>query len=113
MHCWEKPGAKGRETLLQQDNGNRGNFGFRKGDWKLQRHDSGGDFNVKVEQKLKWIKVPKFQLFNLADDPAEKKNVIAEHPQIAEELKAELAAQIKAGRTRSVAGASEPTSQPD
>jgi arylsulfatase A-like enzyme len=29
--------AKGREHLIQQDNGQRGNFGFRVGDWKLQR----------------------------------------------------------------------------
>ena len=107
-----KPGATGRQTLLQQDNGNNHAFGFRKGDWKLQRHDKGNDFNVKVEQKLKRIKVPKFQLFNLADDPAETNNVIAEHPQIAEELKAELAAQIKAGRTRMVTRPLQPAGAP-
>ena len=106
-----KPGATGRQTLLQQDNGNHGAFGFRKGDWKFQRHDRGNEFNVKVEQKLRRRKVPKFQLFNLADDPAEKKNVIAEHPQVAAELKAELAAQIKAGRTRKVTRTVQPASE--
>jgi len=100
-----KPGAKGRSTLLQQDNGNKGAFGFRKGNWKLQRHDKGKAFNVKVEKNLAHSKVPKFQLFNLAKDPAESNNVIAKHPKIAAELKAELAAQIKAGRTRAVAEA--------
>jgi arylsulfatase A len=32
-----KPGAKGRDHLVQQDNGSSGNFGFRVGDWKLVR----------------------------------------------------------------------------
>lgn len=103
-----KPGAKGRQTLIQQDNGNKGAFGFRKDNWKLLRHDQAKAFNVKVDQNLTHSKVPKFQLFNLADDPAESNNVIAKHPQVAAELKAELAAQIKAGRTRMVAGELQP-----
>jgi arylsulfatase A len=32
-----KPGAKGRDHLVQQDNGSSGNLGFRVGDWKLVR----------------------------------------------------------------------------
>ncbi len=36
-----KPGAKGREHLLQQDNGS-GKYGFRVGDWKLVRLEKSG-----------------------------------------------------------------------
>jgi arylsulfatase A len=93
-------GAKGRTELVQQDNGSRGNFGFRFGDWKLQRHDSKKARNVVVEKLLENTEVPKFQLFDLSKDPAEKKNVIADHPEKAEELKARLTEIIESGRTR-------------
>ena len=103
-----KPDARGRETLIQQDNGNKGSFGFRKGDWKLLRHDKGKAHNLNVDQKKANTKVPKFQLFNLADDPAESNNLIEKHPKIAAELKALLAQQIEAGRTRPVQAKQEP-----
>ena len=93
-------GAKGRTELVQQDNGSRGNFGFRFGDWKLQRHDSKKARNVVVEKLLENTEVPKFQPFDLSKDPAEKKNVIADHPEKAEELKARLTEIIESGRTR-------------
>jgi arylsulfatase A len=93
-------GAKGRTELVQQDNGSRGNFGLRFGDWKLQRHDSKKARNVVVEKLLENTEVPKFQLFDLSKDPAEKKNVIADHPEKAEELKARLTEIIESGRTR-------------
>lgn len=103
-----KPDAHGRETLIQQDNGNKGSFGFRKGDWKLLRHDKGKAFNLNVSQELANTKVPKFQLFNLADDPSESNNLMEKHPKIAAELKALLAQQINAGRTRPVQEKKEP-----
>ncbi len=92
--------ATGRDHLIQQDNGSRGNFGFRAGNWKLQRHDSKSARNLVVEKPLDNTKVPQFQLFDLATDPAETTNVIAENPGIAETLKARLAEMIEAGRTR-------------
>ena len=61
-----------------------------------------------MDQKLANTKVPKFQLFNLADDPAETNNLVENHPQIAAELKAQLAQQIEAGRTRPVQTKKEP-----
>ena len=103
-----KPDAHGRETLIQQDNGNKDSFGFRKGNWKLQRHDKGKSRNLNVDHKLARTKVPKFQLFNLADDPSESINVIEKHPKIAAKLKALLTQQIEAGRTRPVQEKKEP-----
>ncbi len=86
-----RDGSQGRESLVQQDNGNRGNFGYRKGKWKLQRHDSGREYNVVVEEPLKARKVPEFMLFDLDEDPAEQHNVIDSHPEIAVQMKTELA----------------------
>lgn len=93
-------GCHGRYEFVQQDNGGRGNFGFRSDDWKLQRHDKKKARNVVVEQPLDTLDVPQFQLFDLKTDPAEKTNVIDQHPDVAEKLKARLAEIIEGGRTR-------------
>ncbi len=92
------PDAEGREHLVQQDNGKAGNYGFRVGDWKLQRHDSKRTRNRDL--RLVNEPVPKYQLFNLADDPAERTDVADRHPKVAERMRTRLAEIIDAGRSR-------------
>ncbi len=91
-------GAKGRDHLVQQDNGMGGNYGFRVGQWKLQRHDSKKTSNT--ELRLNRRDVPQFVLYNLDIDPGERTNVIDQHPQVAKRLKNQLDELIKAGRSR-------------
>jgi arylsulfatase A len=93
-------GAKGRDHLVQQDNGKGGNYGLRVGKWKLQRHDSKRARNVKVETQLANSKVTRYRLFDLSDDPGEKKNVIDAHPDVAKRLTAQLEKLITDGRSR-------------
>ena len=95
-----KTGAKGRHSLIQQDNGGRGNLAYRSGDWKLTKHAKRSAKNTIVESPLAKIKVPQFQLFNLSTDPAEKTDLITEHPKEAQRLKQELQALIDAGHSR-------------
>jgi hypothetical protein len=95
-----KPDAKGREHLVQQDNGRGGNYGFRVGDWKLLRHDSKRTRNLVVEQKLENTPVPRFQLFDLSTDPGEEVDVTDQHPDVAERMKEQLAKLTAAGRSR-------------
>lgn len=95
-----KPDARGRNHLVQQNNGNNGTYGLRVGDWKLHRYDKMVARNVVVEQSLANIKTPRYQLFNLADDPAESKNVIEQHADLARRLQKQLAAIIQNGRSR-------------
>lgn len=95
-----KPGAKGREHLVQQDNGGTGNFGFRAGNWKLVRYDTKIARNVFVEQRLANTPVPQFQLFDLSKDPNEANNVLEQNPAIGARLKSQLAGLIAAGRSR-------------
>ena len=95
-----KAGAKGRDHLVQQDNGTKGTFGFRVGDWKLHRYQRRQARNVVVEQSLANIDVPQFQLFNITEDPAEKQDVIDKHPEVADRLKRQLDEIISAGRSR-------------
>ncbi|MFN4984334.1 MAG: sulfatase family protein [Akkermansiaceae bacterium] len=79
-----KPDAKGREHLIQQDNGS-GKFGYRAGSWKLV--SSGG-------------KNQKFELFDLAKDPSEKSDVIKGSSEVAEKMKERLEKYIADGRSR-------------
>ncbi|APZ94139.1 sulfatase family protein [Fuerstiella marisgermanici] len=92
--------AKGRDHLVQQDNGSRGTFGLRSGKWKLHRYQNKTARNVRVEQELANTKVPMHQLFDLSEDEAEKQNVLDEHPQVAARLQKQLDAIIENGRSR-------------
>lgn len=83
-----KQGGTGRKSLVQQDNGKSGSYGFRSGQWKLLRHDKRRSSNVGLRLESK--EVPEYQLFDLSNDPGEKKNVIRQHADIAEKLKDDL-----------------------
>lgn len=93
-------GAKGRGELVQQDNGAGGNYGFRSGNWKLLRHDSGRTRNLVVEKVLENTPVPPFQLFDLTADPGETENLMESHPEIAAKLQTRLEEIITSGRSR-------------
>ena len=95
-----KPGAKGREHYVQQDNGGTGNFGFRVGNWKLVRYETKFANNEIVEQPLQRTPAPQFQLFDLAKDPGEQTDVFGKNPEVGENLKARLAAIVAATRSR-------------
>ena len=95
-----KKDAKGRQHLVQQDNGKGGNFGYRAGKWKLQRHDSKRKRNVIVTNKLANSPAPRFSLFNLNEDIEEKNDVSKKHPQVFDRMKKELQKIIDDGRSR-------------
>ncbi|HYR59641.1 MAG TPA: sulfatase-like hydrolase/transferase, partial [Chthoniobacteraceae bacterium] len=87
----EKPA---RETFIAHNGGTKGPFGIRKGPWKLITGPGGSGRGPKPDNPAE----P--QLFNLADDLAETKNVAAEHPEIVQELRELFAKQLDAGRSR-------------
>ena len=93
-----KEGATGRDHLVQQDNGQGGNYGLRVGNWKLLRHDSKRTRNT--ELRLQNRQVSRYQLFNLSTDPSEQTNVIGKHEDIAKKLTQQLDDLIAAGRSR-------------
>ena len=64
------------------------------------RYDKKSARNIVVGRKLENTGMPPFVLYNLAEDPAEKSNIITEHPEVAEKLKAHLAEIIESGRGR-------------
>jgi arylsulfatase A-like enzyme len=88
-------GAKGRDHLLQQNNGG-GNYGLREGNWKLVRLQSGP-----AGKKGKTAnRGPSQQLFDLGRDPGEQTNVAADHPDVLARLGSRLDKLIADGRTR-------------
>ena len=95
-----EPGAEGRNHLVQQDNGKLGNYGLRKGNWKLLRHDSEQARNSVVEIELVTTPVPRFQLFDLEKDPKEKHDLYTQQQDVAKQMREQLKSLIKKGRTR-------------
>lgn len=95
-----KRGAKGRDHLVQQDNGKAGNYGLRVGKWKLQRHDSKSARNMVVETHLANTKVPQYQLFDLSKDPQETDDLYAKNSRVAQRLTKQLSELIENGRSR-------------
>jgi arylsulfatase A-like enzyme len=84
-----KPNAKGRESLVQQDNGTHGknsNFGLRSGDWKLIRATHKFSWGATVSKKnIPEIK-SKHALYYLPDDPSESNDLSQQNPEKTQEL---------------------------
>ncbi len=89
----KNPKSKGqRETTIHHSI--QGRFAITKGDWKLVLCEGSGGWSQPRSGKTKT-----FQLFNLKNDLAEQKNVIAENPEVVKELKALLEKQVADGRS--------------
>jgi arylsulfatase A len=76
------PGA--RDTLVESSI--NGSFGIRQGQWKLAFCADSGGWSYPRPGRDKTNGLPPFQLFDVVDDPAEKTNVLAEHPEIVQRL---------------------------
>lgn len=93
-----KPGYRKviREATVHQSV--NGNLAIRKGDWKLLMTPGSGGWSYprpgKEEQGL-----PPVQLFNMRNDPSEKVNLQAEHPEIVKKLTDLLRKYIEDGRS--------------
>lgn len=94
-----KPGAKGRDHLLQQDNGS-GNFGLRSGEWKLVRLEKRGKSEARVSKSESPLPAGKHTLYKLADDPGERTDVSAAHPEVVGQLSAQIDRIVNDGRSR-------------
>ena len=65
---------------------------IRRGDWKLI--EAGGQYyphGVKGRRELESGKLSEAQLYNLAEDPYEKNNLINDHPELVSSLRERLA----------------------
>lgn len=79
---------------------NDGSLGIRKGKWKLARCRGDGNGGLQgFPAGTKAKDLPPVQLFDMALDPHETRNVQAEHPDVVRELSALIQQAVQSGRT--------------
>ncbi|UCS95472.1 arylsulfatase [Echinicola marina] len=77
-----------------------GSFAIRQGDWKLAMTAGSGGWSYPTPKEVETMdSIPPVQLFNLKDDPSERTNLQAEHPEKVAELQALLTKYIEDGRS--------------
>ena len=76
-----------------------GKFAIRKGDWKLILCPGSGGWASPKDPQAKKEGLPGIQLYNVAQDIGETKNLQAEHPEVVEELTKLLESYVNRGRS--------------
>ncbi len=76
-----------------------GSFAIRKGDFKFIFCPGSGGWSFPRPSKKETQMLPKFQLYNLKEDPEEKNNLYGQYPKIENELITLFTAAIQNGRT--------------
>jgi len=98
-----------RCSMIHEATWPAGMLAIRQGNWKLipwlEERSAFEGFDANGGFTRPWMQVPKpggpaGQLYNLADDPGERKNVYAEHPEIVQRLTHLLQRYRREGRSR-------------
>ncbi|MDG1049229.1 MAG: arylsulfatase [Planctomycetota bacterium] len=89
--------SSGRRTLVSHSVS--GHFAVREGDWKLCLAGGSGGWSAPRENVAKKEGLPPLQLFNLASDPAEQVNLVAEQPARVAQLLGRLERVVRRGRS--------------
>ncbi len=76
-----------------------GRFAIREGNWKLEFCPGSGGWAKPTDPEATKQNLPRIQLYDLASDLAETKNLQAERPEIVARLKTRLEAEITNGRS--------------
>ena len=76
-----------------------GHFAIRKAQWKLLLCRGSGGWSPPRETEAAKKKLPMLQLYDLANDPKESKNLHAQYPNKVKELVSDLAKVFRNGRT--------------
>ncbi|VGO19659.1 sulfatase family protein [Pontiella sulfatireligans] len=92
----EIPGGKNRLVIHHSD---KGVFSIRSGKWKVMFDDFGGSNRGDPRKDDPIINAAQLQLFDMSTDAIEKINVAAEHPEVIDGMKKQLAGIIKNGRS--------------
>ena len=77
----------------------QGMFSIRQGQWKLVFCPGSGGWSAPTDAQAKESGLPEIQLYNLNTDPAESRNVHAEHPAVVSKLKNLLERYVADGRS--------------
>jgi arylsulfatase A-like enzyme len=86
-----------RETLVHHSI--NGRFAIREGQWKLCLSPGSGGWSAPRDPQAMKQGLPQEQLYDMAFDLAETKNVAAEHPEIVKRLTQRLEKMVTEGRS--------------
>ena len=75
-----------------------GHFAYRHGKWKLALARASGGWSSPKENNA-GKDAPKAQLYDMAADPGETKNLYLEEPEVAQRLLAQLEKEVTSGRS--------------
>jgi arylsulfatase A len=92
----EGASTSGRDTLISHSIG--GSFAMRQGPWKLCLCSGSGGWSDPREGEAKKRGLPPMQLYHLANDPGEKKNLVDDEPEKVKALLRLLDKQVRNGR---------------
>ncbi len=101
----------GNDKRLIIHHSDKGIFSVRSGKWKVMFDDFGGSNRGDARKDDPIINAAPLQLFDMSTDSIEKVNLAAEHPEVIERMKQELADIIRKGR--STPGKEQPTDLKD
>ncbi|MBT8306559.1 MAG: arylsulfatase [Maribacter sp.] len=76
-----------------------GSFALRKDNWKMIFCAGSGGWSDPKPNAEEITELPKFQLYNLSNDPAEKTNLFGQHPEIEKDLGELMLQYIENGRS--------------
>lgn len=76
-----------------------GSFAIRRGNWKLIRCSGSGGWSAPRPASEEAKKLPPLQLYDLAADPGETRNVYESHPAVVKELTELLTQYVQNGRS--------------
>ena len=92
-----QPNPPLREALVHHSI--NGSFAIRQGEWKLCLCDDSGGWSEPRPAAKPLPGAPPVQLFNLARDLGETRNVQAEHPEVVRRLTEQLEDYVARGRS--------------
>ena len=75
-----------------------GHFGYRQGKWKLLLARGSGGWSAPTERGAA-ADAPPAQLYDMENDPGEQNNLYLTHPEVAEQLLADLTSDVARGRS--------------
>lgn len=76
-----------------------GKFSIRKGNWKLELTPGSGGWSNPKDGKARKMEMPEVQLYDIIEDEEEQNNIYERHPEVVEELTAELMKVVNNGRS--------------
>jgi arylsulfatase A-like enzyme len=97
-HVWNKKSTAAARTAIVHHSIN-GSFAIRRGDWKLSFCAGSGGWSEPRPGSPATAKLPEMQLYHLADDMGEERNVQSSQPQKVAELTELMEQYVAAGRS--------------